>query len=165
LRAAIVAGIGHYGSTQPSALPGQAALSNDTADFKNFHRSLCDRFGYTHDEKDWRRDLVSLEEHIAKKIEVPSIVLEVLDELRRAIAKFPTWPTDPLHAIGVLNEEVGELNKAVLQQVYEPHKNKPGEVSIEARQAAAMTLRFLASLENYDWRRGHQHQQSNLGAL
>ncbi|PNA03548.1 MULTISPECIES: hypothetical protein [unclassified Pseudomonas] len=35
------------------------------AGFKNFHRSLCERFGYYHDEIDWQRDQVSLEEHIA----------------------------------------------------------------------------------------------------
>lgn len=35
------------------------------AGFKNFHRSLCERFGYCHDEIDWQRDQVSLEEHIA----------------------------------------------------------------------------------------------------
>lgn len=35
------------------------------ADFKNFHRSLCERFGYFHDDIDWQRDQVSLEEHIA----------------------------------------------------------------------------------------------------
>ncbi|MDI2590004.1 hypothetical protein POF45_00970 [Pseudomonas sp. 681] len=35
------------------------------ADFKNFHRSLCARFGYFHDDIDWQRDQVSLEEHIA----------------------------------------------------------------------------------------------------
>lgn len=35
------------------------------ASFKNFHRSLCERFGYFHDEADWQRDQVSLEEHIA----------------------------------------------------------------------------------------------------
>lgn len=34
-------------------------------EFKNFHRQLCERFGYTHDEKDWRRDQVSLIEFIA----------------------------------------------------------------------------------------------------
>lgn len=45
---------------------------SDAADFKNFHRSLCARFGYTHDEVHWRRDLVSLEEHIAKKIRASS---------------------------------------------------------------------------------------------
>ncbi|WDG52474.1 hypothetical protein [Pseudomonas chlororaphis] len=35
------------------------------AGFKNFHRSLCERFGYYHDDIDWQRDQVSLEEHIA----------------------------------------------------------------------------------------------------
>lgn len=36
--------------------------------FKNFHRSLCERFGYMHDERDWKRDQVSLEEYIAARI-------------------------------------------------------------------------------------------------
>lgn len=35
-------------------------------DFKNFHRLLCERFGYVHDEKDWERDQVSLIEYIAQ---------------------------------------------------------------------------------------------------
>ncbi|WP_085646743.1 MULTISPECIES: hypothetical protein [unclassified Pseudomonas] len=35
------------------------------AGFKNFHRRLCERFGYYYDELDWQRDQVSLEEHIA----------------------------------------------------------------------------------------------------
>jgi len=34
------------------------------ASFKNFHRALCERFGYVHDEKDWERDQVSLIEYI-----------------------------------------------------------------------------------------------------
>jgi hypothetical protein len=36
-------------------------------EFKNFHRMLCERFAYRHDEKDWKRDQVSLMEHIAKQ--------------------------------------------------------------------------------------------------
>jgi len=39
--------------------------------FKNFHRLLCERFGYTHDEKDWKRDQLSLIEHIAKMQPLP----------------------------------------------------------------------------------------------
>lgn len=35
-------------------------------EFKNFHRLLCDRFGYVHDEQFWWRDQLSLIEHIAK---------------------------------------------------------------------------------------------------
>ena len=37
------------------------------AEFKNFHRALCERFDYTHDERDWKRDQISLIEWIAKK--------------------------------------------------------------------------------------------------
>ena len=40
--------------------------------FKNFHRLLCERFGYTHDERDWRRDQLSLIEWIAKRAEQPA---------------------------------------------------------------------------------------------
>jgi len=45
-----------------------------TADlaFKNFHRLLCERFGYCHDEQDWQRDQLSLIEFIAAKIPTPA---------------------------------------------------------------------------------------------
>lgn len=42
-------------------------------EYKNFHRSLCARFGYGHDEVHFRRDLVSLEEAIAAKIAAPAV--------------------------------------------------------------------------------------------
>jgi hypothetical protein len=48
---------------------GQASPAIDQ-DFKNFHRLLCERFGYTHDERDWRRDQLSLIEHIAGRAAV-----------------------------------------------------------------------------------------------
>ena len=35
-------------------------------EFKNFHRLLCERFGYSHDDIDWKRDQISLIEWIAK---------------------------------------------------------------------------------------------------
>lgn len=86
----------------------------------------------------------------------------VTAELARAVRKFPTWPTDPLHAVAVLGEEFGELTKAVLQSVYEPHKVKPGEVRTEAVQTAAMALRFLQSLDAYAYTPGDQHAQESL---
>ena len=43
----------------------EPVVTEDAHQFKNFHRLLCERFGYCHDEKDWRRDKVSLIEHIA----------------------------------------------------------------------------------------------------
>ena len=84
----------------------------------------------------------------------------VMDEVGRATRKFPTWPTDPLHAVAVLGEEFGELTKAVLQTVYEPHKVDEGELRTEAVQTAAMALRFLASMGRYKFAPCGQHVQS-----
>lgn len=83
----------------------------------------------------------------------------ILKELDAATTKFPTWPTDPLHAIAVVNEEVGELNKAVLQCVYEPYKSSYAEVKEEAIQAAAMAIRFVMSLDRYEYQQRPQHTQ------
>ena len=87
------------------------------------------------------------------------IVGSVWGELERAVAKFPTWPTDPLHALAVLGEEFGELTKDVLQMTYEPGKTSAENVRKEAIQTAAMALRFVASLDVYIYRAGEQHRQ------
>jgi hypothetical protein len=57
---------GEHWEAARTALDGVPAASE--ADFKNFHRALCERFDYCHDERDWKRDQVSLIEHIAKKV-------------------------------------------------------------------------------------------------
>ena len=41
-------------------------------EFKNFHRLLCERFGYVHDEVHWKRDQLSVIEWIAKRCYPPS---------------------------------------------------------------------------------------------
>lgn len=89
----------------------------------------------------------------------PSIVAVVLSEIDRAMLKFPTWPTDPLHALAVLGEEFGELNKAMLQLTYEPHKTSASEVRSEAIQTAAMAVRLAMSLDRYRYTRSEQHEQ------
>lgn len=43
-------------------------------------------------------------------------------ELGTKLDKFPVWPTDPLHAVAILAEEVGELTKAIVEHTYETHK-------------------------------------------
>ncbi|PVX75591.1 hypothetical protein [Paraburkholderia unamae] len=48
-----------------AAAPQAWSLQDSTHKFKNFHRLLCERFGYVHDEKDWWRDQLSLIEWIA----------------------------------------------------------------------------------------------------
>jgi len=92
------------------------------------------------------------------------ITKQVIKEVKNATRKFPTWPTDPLHALAVLGEEYGELNKAVLQLTYEPNKfltHTAGlqQVRIEAIQTAAMALRFLMSLDRYEYAGTEQHTQ------
>lgn len=84
---------------------------------------------------------------------------QILSELARAMQKFPTWPTDPLHALAVLGEEYGELNKAMLQLTYEPHKTSMKEVQMEAIQTAAMAIRLVMSLDRYTYRQCDQHRQ------
>lgn len=61
-----------------SAKPSQFT---DTASFKNFHRSLCERFSYVHDEKFWWRDLCSLEEHIAASVKPETLSDDTLLDL------------------------------------------------------------------------------------
>ena len=88
--------------------------------------------------------------------EILEIFQEITGEIGRATAKFPTWPSDPLHALAVLGEEYGELNKAVLQMTYEPQKTSLKEVQSEALQTAAMAVRFMLNLQNYDYRQSNQ---------
>jgi hypothetical protein len=88
-------------------------------------------------------------------------VVDVLHEMERASTKFPTWPTDPLHAVGVVAEEMGELQKEVMQLTYEPHKSSPESVRKEAVQLAAMAMRFLVSLDRYVYAPGPQHSQAS----
>ena len=92
----------------------------------------------------------------AEKRQVDDVVMA---EVRRATLKFPTWPTDPLHALAVLGEEFGELTKATLQHVYEPHKSTSEDVREEAIQTAAMAHRFIASLTFYSYDKAAQHHQ------
>lgn len=91
---------------------------------------------------------------------------QVLAELERAKAKFPTWPTDPLHALAVLGEEFGELTKSMLQFTYEPHKKVTRQdIRSEAIQTAAMALRLVESLSLYDYAPSAQHRQTERDEL
>lgn len=83
----------------------------------------------------------------------------VFNELEKAMTKFSTWPTDPIHALAVLGEEFGELTKEVLQLTYEPHKSSKELVKKEAIQCAAMSLRFVFSLDLYEYKTSSQHSQ------
>lgn len=90
---------------------------------------------------------------------VVDVIDEVMAELDKAVSKFPVYPTDPIHALAILGEEYGELNKAVLQYTYEPEKTSKEEIKSEAIQTAAMAIRFLISLEEFEYQQSKQHKQ------
>jgi len=78
--------INRFNAGPATPVKQQAAANPHTneAAFKNFHRSLCERFGYVQDPVDWWRDTVSLEEHIAGLIAkpAPAETVAFLDDLR-----------------------------------------------------------------------------------
>lgn len=64
----------------------------------------------------------------------------IKDEYRRAIAKFP----DSKYNLTALGEEVGELQKAILQFECEPEKGITEEdIVMEAIQVGAMALKII----------------------
>lgn len=83
------------------------------------------------------------------KNEPGTVINLILAEIGAACTKHPNWPTDPLHALAVVNEELGELTKEILQFIYEPHKAKPENILPEAIQLGAVVIRFILGLENY----------------
>ncbi len=91
--------------------------------------------------------------------QINAILDEVTEELFRAKEKFPLWPDDPLHAIAVIGEEFGELTQATLQCAYEPDKSSLDDVRDEAIQCMAMLLRFMLSIDEYQFEKSEQHKQ------
>lgn len=90
-----------------------------------------------------------------------SVLAEIEAEIARATAKFPTWPTDPINAFAAVGEEYSECQKEVLRLTYEPHKSSKEVVRKEAVQLAAMSIRFLMSLDRYEYAPLAQHSQQN----
>lgn len=80
----------------------------------------------------------------SRSVEAEKYVIdEMLVELARARGRYPTWPTDLIHAMVVVQEESGEILKAA-NEVYWGHKATTIEdVRKEAIQTMAMCMRFL----------------------
>lgn len=79
------------------------------------------------------------------KGENSDVVADIFEELRKAEAKFPGWPDDPVHGAAILVEEAGELMQAALDFYY--HRSAtPEKMHKEAAQTGAMAVRFLLAL-------------------
>lgn len=114
-------------------------------------------------ERDKIIALLSLYQYVEVRLANASpsdLLRSVMAEVERASSLFPEWPTDPLHAFAILNEEAGELDRAIVQRCYKEHKSKEGDVEEEAVQVAAMALRFIMSLKHYEYKPAAQHDQS-----
>lgn len=73
-------------------------------------------------------------------------IQKIQQELVKAESKHPSWPTDILHQVAIVNEESGEATRAALQYQYEGGKLE--EVQIELIQTAAMCIRMLKNSDN-----------------
>lgn len=90
----------------------------------------------------------------------------VRGEIIAACKKFPLWPTDMLHAATIIQEEAGEIAKAVLQYHYEPNKGvTEDDIRMEAIQTIAMCHRFLNSLDKGMYAPPQNYKQHTLYPL
>lgn len=86
-------------------------------------------------------------------VNIDAVINDVFEEIESAEAKFPKWPIDPIHAMAILNEEVGELNKAVFQASYNGLSlDDLIAVEEEAIQVAASVLMFLKHADKYEYK-------------
>ena len=79
----------------------------------------------------------------------------IYKEYEAAVKKHPQWPSDPIHAAAILNEESGELTQACLDYVY---RGADGKAAVdEAIQCGAMALRFLVNVGSYNRESGQSN--------
>lgn len=91
-------------------------------------------------------------------------LIDIMAEMKKAKEKFPTWPNDMQHAFDIVQEEIGEAQKDILQFHYEKDKGVTvADIRKECVQSICMLLRFIHSLdsEQYDRRPmvAYQHVQ------
>ncbi len=71
-------------------------------------------------------------------------ITRILDELRKTETKHPVWPTDQIHAVGILIEEAGESMQAAIDCHYAGGSLE--KLRTELAQTGAMALRALINL-------------------
>lgn len=73
--------------------------------------------------------------------EMATIIIQVMEELRRAEDNHPVWPTCPVKCAAIVAEEAGELIREA--NLIDEGKGKYENLKTEAVQTAATALRLL----------------------
>lgn len=76
--------------------------------------------------------------------QLDEIIADILTELVEAEAKHPVWPADPMYMDQIVNEEKGEVTRAVVQYVLEGGEREP--IEMELVQTAATCIRMIKNL-------------------
>lgn len=72
------------------------------------------------------------------------VIEKIIEELKRAEEKHPVYPSNIFEQLAIMQEEAGEVTKAVLHQKYE--NGSLEEVENELIQTAAMCIRMLKNM-------------------
>ena len=83
--------------------------------------------------------------HIIPANSVDNFLQEVFDEVGKAEEKFPLWPKSLSIGMQIINEEMGEANKAALDCEFRRDELK--NVRTELVQTAAMCIRQIAAID------------------
>lgn len=101
-------------------------------EFKNFHRLLCERFDYVHDDMDWKRDQVSLIEWIARR--VSGEPEGGAGDMRGDFALVPLKPDDAMQAAGA---QAVRMDTTVLNRIWTANAVFKAMVAAAPSQPAA----------------------------
>lgn len=102
---------------------------------------------------DYDSDKICITDILNARPELYPAVSAVLKELLRAKMQHHGWPSDPIHAVNIITEEVGELATDANDFYWRggPDEKRSG-MRNEAVQVGAMALRFLLHLDEYSFR-------------
>ena len=75
---------------------------------------------------------------------------QVIEELRKAEEKHPSWPVDQVHAVSIMSEEVGKAVRAANDYEFFDHgQGQINELANKLARSGAMVVRCLENLKAF----------------
>ena len=75
------------------------------------------------------------------------VIQVVMRELERVEIQHPIWPNDPIHVVGIIEEEVGEAMREAINLIYFRESADRDRLQKELVQTAAMAIRALINID------------------